>query len=169
MEDLFYKDGQALVSWGANLALVPPSKAADAVEVLEAVLNTLEHPTPRRVGAVLFVLHKLCVEAPSDFLQLRSLSLDRSTDVIRRLGYLLERGGSSGLFRPTVKQTWMDAADILYNKYLLSRHRDDADFLTFLPRVRPSDLKKERDATHLKWGVLAPADVWGEYVGFGDV
>ena len=169
MEELFYKDGQALVSWGANLALVPPSTAADAADVLEAVLNTMEHPTPRRVGAVLFVLHKLSVDAPDVFLQLRSLSLDRSTDVIRRLGYLLERGGSPGLFRPSVEQKWRDVSDSLYDAYLLDRNHDDADFLTFLPRVRPSDLKKDRDATHLKWRVLAPADVWSEYVGCVDV
>lgn len=165
MEDLFYKDGQTLVSWGANLALVPPSAVADVDEVLDAVLNTMEHPTSRRVGAVLFVLYKLSVEAPDAFLQLRSLPLERSTEVVRRLGYLLERGSS----HLSVQQMWREVADSLYKSYLLSHERDEADFISFFPRVRPSDLKKDRDATHLKWGVLAPKDVWGEYVGHLDV
>lgn len=158
---------QVLAAMGGNLAVaVPDGYNPSFQDGWMALCRVMETPSVRAVGAALEVFGVLSKKDPEASTHLSQV-LEGLPDVaFRRFGYLLER------VTPRFVDVSVNEKSLKLAKKLLSEqytHRFPAglshfDYVNFLSRIRQSDLRREKDHLHQKWKVLAPVNIWEEYI-----
>lgn len=152
---------RVLVAWGGNLA-VSPADGSTVADLVDAVWAVMVEPDARSLGAVMQALRKGYASNPERLR--RAVLACRGEQVFqRRLGYLLDSLATSSHVQSDSQgeaSFWSSLAD----EYAEQVPHVAGTATHYQTKLRRTDKARPLCEANKRWNVVAPANMWEEYV-----